>query len=146
MPRANRTMVGNYRDELRLFPTWTKRGGLVALLVLSLAPPRLMGRVFGGEADLWASVLALAGITAIGAISLTLLTGYTGQPSLGHAAFIGLGAFTAGYLGGGRAPSGYDLNLWIYLLVAMVLCGLVGLLIGLPPPRLRGNYLLMLTL
>src|SRR4029077_16847933 len=110
------------------------------------AAPPLMGPVFGGEADLWASVLALAGITAIGAISLNLLTGYTGQPSLGHAAFIGLGAFTAGYLGGGRAPSGYDLNLWIYLVVAMILGGLVGLIIGLPALRLRGNYLVIVTL
>jgi branched-chain amino acid transport system permease protein len=89
--------------------------------------------------------MALAGVTAIGALSLNLLTGYTGQPSLGHAAFIGLGAFTAGYLGGGQAPNGYSLNLWVYLFVAMVLGGLVGFLIGLPALRLRGNYLVIVT-
>jgi len=132
-------MVRNYRDDLRLFPTWTKRAALVALAALYLLVPLLVD-------DLWGNVLALAGITAIGAISLNLLTGYTGQPSLGHAAFIGLGAFTAGYLGGGRAPQGYNLNLWVYLLVAMVLGGLVGLLIGLPALRLRGNYLVIVTL
>jgi branched-chain amino acid transport system permease protein len=139
MPRTNRAMVRNYRDDLRLFPTWTKRAALVALAALYLLVPLLVD-------DLWGNVLALAGITAIGAISLNLLTGYTGQPSLGHAAFIGLGAFTAGYLGGGRAPQGYNLNLWVYLLVAMVLGGLVGLLIGLPALRLRGNYLVIVTL
>ena len=79
-----------------------------------------------------------------------LLTGYTGQPSLGHAAFIGLGAFIAAYLGGGRLlstpPAGYDLNLWVYLLVAMVAGGIVGLVVGLPALRLRGNYLVIVTL
>src|SRR5260370_1658240 len=139
MPRTNRAMVRNYRDDLRLFPTWTKRAGLVGLGLLYLLMPLLVD-------DLWANVLALAGITAIGAISLNLLSGYTGRRSLGHAAFTGLGAFTAGYLGGGRAPSGYDLNLWIYLVVAMILGGLVGLVIGLPALRLRGNYLVIVTL
>ena len=139
MPRANRAMVRNYRDDLRLFPTWTKRAALLGLALLYLFVPLLLN-------DVWANVLALAGITAVGAISLNLLTGYTGQPSLGHAAFIGLGAFTAGYLGGGRAPAGYNLNLWVYLLVAMVLGALVGLIIGLPALRLRGNYLVIVTL
>src|ERR1700730_15032448 len=99
MPRANRAMVRQYRDDLRLFPTWTKRTALIGFLVLYLGAPVALSRTDSGSA-LWASVPALARTTVIGAISLNLLTGYTGQPSLGHAAFIGLGAFTAGYLGG----------------------------------------------
>jgi branched-chain amino acid transport system permease protein len=152
MARANRAMVRSYADDLRLFPTWTKRGFLVVLAaVYLLLPLALNENVWpGGNGDLWANVLALAGITAIGAIGLNLLTGYTGQPSLGHAAFIGLGAFTAGYLGGGRLlgtpPHGYNLNLWLYLLIAMVLGGAVGFVIGLPALRLRGNYLVIVTL
>src|SRR5262249_3763221 len=126
---TNRAMVRSYADDLRLFPTWTKRAALVGLVALYLFLPLLVD-------NLWANVLALCGITAVGALSLTLLTGYTGQPSLGHAAFIGLGAFTAGFLGGGRLlgtpPHGYDLNLWVYLAVAIVLGGAVGFVIGLP--------------
>ncbi len=136
---ASRAMVREYRDDLRLFPTWTKRILLLGVAALYLLVPLVVN-------DLWANVLALAGVTAIGALSLNLLTGYTGQPSLGHAAFIGLGAFTAAYFGGARLPAGYNLNLWVYLLIAMVLGGIVGLVIGLPALRLRGNYLVIVTL
>src|SRR2546430_13077308 len=95
MAGASRAMIRNYADDLRLFPTAAKRVSLVALIALYLVIPYLIN-------DEWASVLALAGVVAIGAIGLNLLTGYTGQPSLGMAAFIGLGAFIAGYYGGGR--------------------------------------------
>jgi branched-chain amino acid transport system permease protein len=141
MARANRTMVRSYTDDLRLFPTAAKRVSLVVLIALYLLIPYLIN-------DEWASVLALAGIVAIGAIGLNLLTGYTGQPSLGMAAFIGLGAFVAGYYGGGRIEDGvgYELNLFVYLFVAVIAGGLVGVLIGLPALRLRGNYLVIVTL
>ncbi len=138
MAHANRAMLREYADDLRLFPTWPKRIGLVALLAIYLLLPRQLH-------DFWASVFALAGITALGAISLNLLTGYTGQPSLGHAAFIGLGAFTAGFLGGDPFLGGHNWPLLGYLLVATVLGGLVGFVVGLPALRLRGNYLVIVT-
>jgi branched-chain amino acid transport system permease protein len=148
MARANRAMVRNYADDLRLAPTWTKRVGFAALLVVYLLAPWFMQLDIVPNQDEWANVLALAGIVAIGAIGLNLLTGYTGQPSLGQAAFIGLGAFVAGYYGGGRAVDGigYDIPLVAYLLIAAVGGGFVGLLIGLPALRLRGNYLAIVTL
>jgi len=99
MAGASRAMIRNYADDLRLFPTAAKRVSLVALIALYLVIPYLIN-------DEWGSVLALAGVVAIGAIGLNLLTGYTGQPSLGMAAFIGLGAFIAGYLG--RAIGWYE--------------------------------------
>src|SRR5919106_627020 len=143
MARANRAMVRNYADDLRLFPTWAKRVGVVVLLVAFLLGPWFMQLDIVPNQDQWANVLALAGIVAIGAIGLNLLTGYTGQPSLGHAAFIGLGAFVAGYYGGGRIEDGvgYEVNLFVYLFMAVVAGGLVGVLIGLPAPLLRGNDL-----
>jgi branched-chain amino acid transport system permease protein len=141
MARSTRTMIRTYADDLRLFPTAAKRVGLVVLIALYLLVPYLIN-------DTWASVLSLAGVVAIGAIGLNLLTGYTGQPSLGMAAFIGLGAFVAGYYGGGRFADGigYDFNLFVYLLIAVVAGGAVGILIGLPALRLRGNYLVIVTL
>ena len=141
MARANRAMIRSYADDLRLFPTTPKRVGIVVVIALYLVVPYLIN-------DEWASVLALAGVVAIGAIGLNLLTGYTGQPSLGHAAFIGLGAFIAGYYGGGRIEDGvgYEANIFVYLLMAVVAGGLVGFLIGLPALRLRGNYLVIVTL
>src|SRR2546421_1026981 len=141
MAGASRAMIRNYADDLRLFPTAAKRVSLVVLIALYLVIPYVIN-------DEWASVLSLAGIVAIGAIGLNLLTGYTGQPSLGHAAFIGLGAFIAGYYGGGRIADGigYDLNLFVYLFIALVAGGAVGFVIGLPALRLRGNYLVIVTL
>jgi branched-chain amino acid transport system permease protein len=141
MARANRAMLRNYADDLRLFPTAAKRVGLVVLIALYLFIPYLIN-------DEWGSVLALAGVVAIGAIGLNLLTGYTGQPSLGMAAFIGLGAFIAGYYGGGRIEDGvgYEFNIFVYLFMAVVAGALVGVLIGLPALRLRGNYLVIVTL
>jgi branched-chain amino acid transport system permease protein len=134
-------MIRSYADDLRLFPTAAKRVGIVVLIALYLLVPYLIN-------DTWASVLSLAGVVAIGAIGLNLLTGYTGQPSLGMAAFIGLGAFVAGYYGGGRIADGigYDFNLFVYMLIAVLAGGAVGILIGLPALRLRGNYLVIVTL
>ena len=141
MAGASRAMIRNYADDLRLFPTAAKRVSLVALIALYLLVPWLIN-------DEWASVLALAGVVAIGAIGLNLLTGYTGQPSLGMAAFIGLGAFIAGYFGGGRIADGigYEFNVFVYLFIALVAGGVVGFVIGLPALRLRGNYLVIVTL
>jgi branched-chain amino acid transport system permease protein len=141
MARPTSSMIRNYADDLRLFPTATKRVGIVVLIALYLLVPYLIN-------DTWASVLSLAGVVAIAAIGLNLLTGYTGQPSLGTAAFIGLGAFVAGYFGGGRISDGigYDVNLWVYMLIALVAGAAVGVVIGLPALRLRGNYLVIVTL
>src|SRR5262249_56962848 len=140
MARANRTVVRSYADDLRLCPSPAKRVGLIALIALYLVIPYLIN-------DTWASVLSLAGVVAIGAIGLNLLTGYTGQPSLGHAAFIGLGAFVAGYYGGGRFADGigYDFNLFVYMLIAVIAGAAVRVLIGLPAPRPRGDYLVIAT-
>src|SRR5262249_47830928 len=141
MARPPRSMIRSYADDLRLFPTAAKRVGIVVLIALYLLVPYLIN-------DTWASVLSLAGIVAIGAIGLNLLTGYTGQPSLGMAAFIGLGAFVAGYYGGGRFADGigYDLNLLVYLLIAVIPGGAVAVRIRLPALRLRGDYLVIVTL
>jgi branched-chain amino acid transport system permease protein len=75
------------------------------------------------------------------AMSLDLLLGYRGIPSMGHAAFFGIGAYTAGFLGkyGWTEPiSG--------LVIAMVVAGLVGLAAGRLVQRVSGIALLMVTL
>lgn len=107
----------------------------VALLAVGwLATPLLLD-------DFWLSVLTFTAIAAIGAIGLNLLTGFTGQVSLGHAFFLGLGAYTAGYLGG-------DLGLpvLVWLPAAGILGALVGLAIGPFALRLKGLYLAIVTL
>lgn len=139
MARRSRTMIRGYGDDLRLLRSRGARVGMLVVLALYLVLPWHLS-------DFWASVLTLAGITAVGALGLNLLTGYTGQTSLGSAAFIGLGAFTASYLGRGADFNGKSWPFLAYLLVAAVLGGLVGLVVGLPALRLRGNYLVIVTL
>ena len=140
-PTATATNVPATRRELALLPGWNRKLLLLPLLALYLLVPLVIN-------DYWASVLALAGLTAFGAIGLNLLSGYAGQPSLGQAFFIGLGAFTAGYLGRatGADPAGLGQPFLVYFLAAGVIGGLVGFLVGLPALRLRGNYLAVVTL
>jgi len=91
--------------------------------------------------DFWLSVLIYVGITAVGALGLNLLTGYCGQISLGHAFFIGAGAYITGWLGG---KLGLPLVLWLPL--AAVTGGLLGAVVGPFALRLRGHYLAIVTL
>jgi branched-chain amino acid transport system permease protein len=127
-------MVRKYGDDLHLFASRQSRVALAVLIGLAvLAPLKL--------SSFQASVLDYAGIAAIGAIGLNLLTGFTGQVSLGHAFFVGSGAYIAGYFGGQRH--------WPFLVclaVAALAGALVGALIGPFALRLRGNYLAIITL
>lgn len=85
-------------------------------------------------------ILTLVGINVIMVAGLSLLFGYAGQISLGHAAFYGLGAYTSGYL----VKTGVA---WpLALLAGIVVAAVGGLLLALPSLRLKGHYLAMATL
>lgn len=91
--------------------------------------------------DFWLSVLIYAGVFAIGALGLSVLTGYTGQVSVGHAFFVGVGAYVAVYAGAGR---GLPLPVW--LLLAGLAGSLAGAVLAPAALRLSGLYLAMVTL
>ena len=80
-------------------------------------------------------------ILAIAALSLNLLIGFTGQISIGHSAFFGLGAYTTAVLvkDHGWSPG------WTFPAAAAI-CFVVGVLVGVPALRLRGLYLALVTL
>ena len=80
-------------------------------------------------------------IYAIAISGLNIATGYTGLVSVGHSAFFGLGAYTTGIL---VVKHGWQAELTIP--VALVVCFLVGLVVGLPALRIRGLYLAIVTL
>jgi branched-chain amino acid transport system permease protein len=124
----------SYADELALFRGVGGWAALVGLAAIYVATPLVID-------DFWLSVLNFTAIAAIAAIGLNLLTGFTGQVSLGHAFFLGLGAYTAAYLGG-------DLKLpvLVWLPAAGIIGALVGLLVGPFALRLRGLYLAIVTL
>ncbi|TYO97339.1 branched-chain amino acid ABC transporter permease [Desulfallas thermosapovorans] len=93
----------------------------------------------------WQRVLDQSMIYVIGALGLSLIFGFTGQFSIGHAAFYGLGAYSAGLtgkmLGTGGIPS-----FLLALLVGTLFTALVAYLIGKPVLRLQSDYLGIATL
>jgi len=124
----------SYRSDERIFQTWFVRGWLTAFLILCVSFP------------LWASEYMIStiievGIAIIACHGLNILTGFTGQISLGHAAFMGIGAYSCSILIG-RCGVPFV----IALPAAGVLTALVGMIFGIPSLRLRGLYLAMATI
>jgi len=85
-------------------------------------------------------LLNIIGISIIAAHGLNILLGYTGQISLGQAAFMAVGAYTTAVL------MKYGVAFWFALPISGVVGGLIGLLFGLPSLRIKGFYLAMATL
>jgi branched-chain amino acid transport system permease protein len=141
---------------MALLPTWTQRV-LAAIFVAALIVVPI-GVVWGSGDDPngplsylaatdWLRILTEVGIFAVGALGLNILTGLAGQVSLGHAFFMGIGAYTAASLG---APAGslwgLDLPMWIWLPAAGIVAALFGALIAPTAVRVRGLYLAIVTL
>ena len=87
-----RPLVIRYEDDLDLFPGVWHRVGLVVALVLLLAIPFV-------ASPRWLTVSNLALVSVVGAVGLMVLTGFAGQISLGHAAFLAVGAYTVAIVG-----------------------------------------------
>ncbi len=86
-------------------------------------------------------VLVYVGVNVIVIAGLALLFGHAGQISMGHAAFVGIGAYTSAYL-----VKTLDAPWLVGVLAATVLAAAGGLVLALPALRLRGHYLAMATL
>ncbi|HWL88132.1 MAG TPA: branched-chain amino acid ABC transporter permease [Polyangiaceae bacterium] len=100
-------------------------------------------------------ILMTAGIDVILAVSLNVVNGFTGQFSLGHAGFMAVGAYTATKITVasrsleiiGLPAAVSDQVIFLVALVAgMIMAGLMGLVVGMPSLRLRGDYLAIVTL
>lgn len=83
----------------------------------------------------------LTGIYMIVAVGLNLLLGYTGQISIGHAAFLCIGAYTSALL-----VLNLGWSFWVTIPIAGILSSLIGMILGLPALRLHGHYLAIATL
>jgi branched-chain amino acid transport system permease protein len=123
----------DYEDDIRLLPhsgyIWTY-GTL--LVLLALAPFMFSSYIM--------SQIVFVCIYATVGVGLLILSGFTGQASLGHAAFLAIGAYTAGYL------QQYNVPFPVYFLAAGLLTGAVGALVGFPALRLQGIYLVIATI
>ena len=86
------------------------------------------------------SLLTVMGISIIGSLSLNLITGFCGQVSLGHVAFVGIGAYTASLLTKADTP------FFVALLAGMLRAGTFGVMVGLASLRVRHDFLAITTM
>src|SRR5215203_4864307 len=117
-----------YAADTTVFPTATSRNAMIAGIVVVCFAPHVVNEYI-------LSLLIQIGIFGIAALGLNIVVGFTGQISIGHAAFFGFGAFTSAYLSNRFG-----------IPVAGVVTAAVGLVFGLPAARLKGLYLAIATL
>ena len=139
----------SYEADQGLLNTTSKKVmlGLFLLVLVTIPFQVIPGLKFLGQAD-WLRLLSTTAIFAIGALGLNILTGLAGQVSLGHAFFMGVGAYTAVWLGGpADGPLlGLGLPIWIWLPAAGIVAALIGVAVGPTAVRVRGLYLAIVTL
>ena len=123
----------SYRDDLKLFQTRFIKFWLGVLAVCLVLFPLFVKQYLLYVAN-------LSGIALIGALGLNILSGYTGQISLGHSAFIGIGAYASTIL-----SLKLGLPFWLAFPLAGLISALSGLIIAIPCLRLRGLYLAIAT-
>lgn len=112
----------------------SRTGAWTFVLLLAIVVPPFVGGYL-------TSVLILIAVWAILCVGINLIYGYTGQLSLGHAAFFGIGAYAFGLL-----TTKVQMGFWPALLAAIVVTGILGFLIGIPALRLRGPHFILVTL
>ncbi len=135
-----------FLNRIRL-PIWSRL--LLASLDLAVVMP-----IVGAASGIYASVITMIGIYAILSMGLNIVVGFTGLLNLGYAAFYAVGAYTYAIFASSQAnnfmPSGgFPLSgnwFWLFLVIALVVSGIVGFLLGLPVLRLKGDYLAVVTL
>jgi branched-chain amino acid transport system permease protein len=124
----------SYRGDERIFDTAVPIVGIVLLLLALATVPRF-------ATTYWLDVLNRIGIAVIGAIGLNILVGYTGQISIGHAAFLAVGAYSTAIL-----EVNVGLPFYLAIPLGAVITSGIGLVFGIPSLRLRGLYLAIATL
>ncbi len=118
----------------RLTSKWSYLAIAALFALLILAP-------FNWFLGHYTTLMIFIGIYTIVTVGLCLLMGYTGQVSLGQAAFFGMGAYISAIL-----SKTYAVNPWLAMLIAAIMTGAFAYIIGYPIFRLKGNYLAMATL
>jgi len=124
----------SYRSDERIFATAVPIIALVVFLVALAMVPRF-------ATTYWLDVLNRIGIAVIGALGLNILVGFTGQISIGHAAFLAVGAYATAIL---ETKAG--LPFYLAIPVSALLTAAFGLVFGIPSLRLKGLYLAIATL
>jgi len=124
-----------YQSDMAIFPVPLQRYTIIAIvLIFYLIFPLLAN-------EYMLNLVGMIGIACLGAIGLNILTGFTGQISIGHAAFMMVGAYTAAILN-----TRYGVGFVLCLPAAGIMSALVGSFFGIPSLRIKGLYLAISTL
>ena len=123
-----------YEKDVKIFQTPFIKVCMALFLAGLLSLPFLLKSEY-----LWVALQIV--IASIGAVGINILTGFTGQISLGQGAFLGVGAYTSAYI---TAKMG--LSFWIGVPAAGLVTAMAGMVFGIPSLRLKGLYLAIATL
>src|SRR5437899_11767281 len=124
-----------YSADMALYPLPIAKWTMIALALIFVVIVPLAVHEY------YLSILNLIFIAIVGALGLNILVGYTGQISVGHAAFMSVGAYTAANL-----AVKLGLPFWIALPAGGLMAALVGAIVGIPSLRIKGLYLAIATL
>jgi branched-chain amino acid transport system permease protein len=122
-----------YNDDIRFLAKTGEKVRVAIVIAFLIAAPLMLGDYYLGE-------LGLLLVYAIAGVGLMILTGYTGQVSFGHAAFLGIGAYTHSILLAKGLPFGLSVS------VTVAVTGLIGMVIGRSASKMHGFYLAIATL
>src|SRR5271165_3232967 len=125
----------SYAADMALYPLPIAQWAMAAVAALFiLVVPLTLG-------EYYVSILNLILIAIVGALGLNILVGYTGQVSIGHGAFMSVGAYTAANL-----ITRLGAPFWIAIPAGGMMAALIGIIVGIPSLRIKGIYLAIATL
>lgn len=125
----------SYQSDMALYPLPIGKVAATGFVLLFLVVAPLV------LDEYYLSVINIAAIAVVGALGLNILLGYTGQISIGHAAFMSVGAYTAA-----NFAVHFDMPFWVTLPAGGLMAAAIGTLVGLPSLRVKGLYLAIATL
>ena len=133
--RESGVLKTTYEADMALYPLPIARWTVAAIAVLMfLILPLILH-------EYYLSIINLVSIAVVGALGLNILVGYTGQISIGHGAFMSVGAYTAANL-----VVRLDLPFWVALPAGGLMAAAIGAVVGIPSLRIKGLYLAIATL
>ena len=134
----------------------SKSGKLVAFLLAAVAL-LVLPVVLQGYGNAWVRIVDMSLLYVLLALGLNIVVGYAGLLDLGYIAFFAVGAYIMGLLGSPHLadafpalkaafPNGLHYNIWMLMVGAALIAGVVGMVLGAPTLKLRGDYLAIVTL
>jgi len=135
----------------------SKSGKLIVFGLTAIALMVLPLLLQATGSNSWVRIVDIALLYVLLALGLNIVVGYAGLLDLGYIAFFAVGAYLYGLLASPHLadtfpaikaifPNGLHLNIWLVMLLAAVVAGVVGMLLGAPTLKLRGDYLAIITL